>query len=243
MLKKIIGIISYFPDEEALRENRKMKCFNLLKQLNEHFKLPIFIVAQNWTEEDFARLNEFNNQQIYVSKHDKLGITKARIKLREIFLNYTDADYIILLDDDSELIIKDGGVEHYLKEIDDHPNMFCKWNMGFPRLMAISRYSYNKLSYDFIKDLDPEKGEVWEDHCWHTVYRHLWPNEVYLFSHYNLEEVSLYSEHDPNSVYYHKWANDDMDKKMQRNREMGLRCAYIIRAWEQQILSGGKKND
>ena len=237
---KIIGIISYFPDEPELRENRRTRCFKLLNTLNEHFKLPIILVAQNWTDEELSKLNDFKNQKIYAFVYNKLGITGARIKLRKIFLDRTDADYIILLDDDSDLIIKEGGVEHYLKEIDDHPNMFCKWNMGFPRLMAISRYSYNKLSYDFIAGLEPERGEVWEDHCWHQVYKQLWPNEVYEFSRYNMQEVSLYSEHDPNSVYYKKWVNDSNEEKFRRNREMWVRCAYIIEAWKKHILDGGK---
>ena len=62
-LKTIIGIISYFPDEEKLRENRKMRCFDLLTKLNEHFKLPIIIVAQNWTQEDLHELSKFQNQE------------------------------------------------------------------------------------------------------------------------------------------------------------------------------------
>ena len=160
MLKKLIGMISYFPDDPDLRANRKMRCFNLLEKLNEHFKLPIMIVAQNWTNEDIEEIKKFNNQQIYLSLSGKLGIIGARIKLREIFLNHTDADYIILLDDDSELEIGEGAVEHYLKEIDDHPNMMCRWRLGFPRLMAVSRQAYEKLSYDFIKDFDPERGEI-----------------------------------------------------------------------------------
>lgn len=231
MLKKIIGIISYFPDEEALRENRKMRCFNLLKNLDEHFKLPIIIIAQNWTQEDLGALNKFQNQKIYVFTSGKLGIVGARIKLREVFLTQTNADYIILLDDDSELEIGEGAVEHYLKEIDDHPDMLCRWRLGFPRLMAVSRHSFEKLSYDFIKNFDPERGEIWEDHCWHVVYISMWPNEVYDFSKYNMKEVSPYSENDPNSVYYSKWVNDPKDKKDKRKSIMGSNSGRVIGAW------------
>ena len=237
-LKKLCGIISYFPDDQALRENRKMRCFDLLGKLNEHFRLPILLVAQNWTDEDLGKLNEFTNQQIYVSIHDKLGIVGARMKLREIFLNQTNADYIILLDDDSELEIGPGAVEHYLKEIDDHPDMMGRWRLGFPRLMAVSRKAYQKLGYDFIKDFDPERGEIWEDHCWHVVFTSLWPKEVYDFSKYNMKETSPYSENDPNSVYYHKWVNDSKNAKNIRNKQMGLNSAKVIRAWINSIRGG-----
>lgn len=46
MLTKCIGIVSYFPEKEPLRTNRKKAFNNLIKQLDEYFKLPIIIVAQ-----------------------------------------------------------------------------------------------------------------------------------------------------------------------------------------------------
>lgn len=239
-LSKCIGIISYFPDEPELRENRRSRCFKLLNQLNEHFKLPIFIVTQNWSDEDINELNKFTNQQIYITKDNKLGITGARIKLRDVFLNYTNFDYVILLDDDSDLVIEDGGVEQYLQEIDDHPNCVGLWNLSMPRLLAVSRYSYDKLGYDFIKDLDAEKLEVWEDHCWRCTYQQLWPDEVYTFKKDKMKEISLFSEGDPGSIYYHKWVNDPQDVKDARNRMMVQKCIQIIGAWKKHIIEQRK---
>lgn len=233
MLNKVIGIISFFPDEEELRKARTERCFDLLNKLDTYFRLPIIIIAQNWHTEDVEALTQFKNQPIEVRMYDKLGIIGARIKLREVFLNKTDYDYIILLDDDSLLTVGDGAVEHYLKEIDDHPNMLCRWRLGFPRLMAVSRAAYQKLSYDFIKDFDPERGEIWEDHCWHRVFIALYPNEVYDFSQYNMTETSLYSEHDPFSVYYHKWVDESNIEKKIRNYHMTMNCAKVIDAWIQ----------
>lgn len=234
---KVCGIISYFPDEEELRNVRTERCFDLLSKLNEHFKLPIILVAQNWKDEDINTLNQFKNQQIEVHTSGKLGIIGARMALRKIFLE-KDYDYIILLDDDSELTIGEGAVEHYLKEIDDHPNMLCRWRLGFPRLMAVSRKAYEQLSYDFIKDYDPEKGEIFEDHCWHRVFITMWPDEVYDISQYNMKETSLYSEHDPNSVFYHKWVNDSGMEKKLRNVQMTVNSQRVIDAWVKELRKG-----
>ena len=109
-----IGIISYLPDEQNLRNERLNRLTNLLKQCDEFFKLPILLVAQNFK-------NDFNfmpiNSKLYVYNYkNKLGITGARINLRKYFL-LSSFDNIILLDDDMKLTSEDNA-RKYLREID-----------------------------------------------------------------------------------------------------------------------------
>lgn len=47
MLTKCIGIISYFPDDNKVREERIKRFISLLSVLDQYFKLPIVIIAQN----------------------------------------------------------------------------------------------------------------------------------------------------------------------------------------------------
>lgn len=109
-----IGIISYLPDEQNLRDKRLNRLINLLKQCDEFFKLPILLVAQNFK-------NDFNfmpiNSKLYIYNYkNKLGITGARINLRKYFL-MSSFDNIILLDDDMKLTNEDNAIK-YLREID-----------------------------------------------------------------------------------------------------------------------------
>ena len=81
---KCIGIISYFPND--LREKRRERLRALLVQLNNYFKMPIIIIAQNWIQDDLKIFEGLTNQKIYVYTYPKLGITNARIILRDKFL-------------------------------------------------------------------------------------------------------------------------------------------------------------
>ena len=49
-MKKCIGIISYLPDNEKVRETRVRRLNKLLHKLDEIFNLPIIIIAQNYQD-------------------------------------------------------------------------------------------------------------------------------------------------------------------------------------------------
>ena len=83
MLKKCFGIISWLPNDQKDRLLRKKRLINTLDQLNKLFpNIDILIIAQNWKR---INLPEYSNN-IIIKKYNKLGITGARIKLREEFL-------------------------------------------------------------------------------------------------------------------------------------------------------------
>lgn len=152
MLTKCFGIISYFPDGE-LREIRKQKFYKLLETLDTYFKLPLVIIAQNWDDVD---LKYSNSIKIY-KYTEPLGITGARIVLREKLLE-EDYDYYIFLDDDIEIRCNQKSVNNYLKNIDAHPGMFGKFDKF--QLFAISKYMLEKMNFDYIKDYESIRGEI-----------------------------------------------------------------------------------
>ena len=151
-----IGIISYLPDEQNLRDKRLNRLINLLKQCDEFFKLPILLVAQNFK-------NDFNfmpiNSRLYIYNYkNKLGITGARINLRKYFLK-SNFDNIILLDDDMKLTNEDNAIK-YLREIDGKYDFYYikSWLLNFS---CISKNGMKKIIFE--PEIDPEKGLGFED--------------------------------------------------------------------------------
>lgn len=151
-----IGIISYLPDEQNLRNQRLNRLINLLKQCDEFFKLPILLVAQNFK-------NDFNfmpiNSKLYIYNYkNKLGITGARINLRKYFL-LSSFDNIILLDDDMKLTNEDNAIK-YLREIDGKYDFYYikSWLLNFS---CISKNGMKKITFE--PEIEPEKGLGFED--------------------------------------------------------------------------------
>lgn len=155
-MNAVIGIISYFPDD--LREERRNRFRKLLVQLNTYFKLPIIVIAQNWNEEDFKIFEGLNNQKIQVYTYQKLGITIARGVLRKIFLSLS-YDWLIMFDDDMEIIEDQDLVNKWLGEIQDKE---FYWTQTFlTNFCAISKEGFSKVDYDY--DVDSSKGNGFED--------------------------------------------------------------------------------
>lgn len=231
-LSKCIGIISYFPDDVDAREVRKKRCFELFDSLTKWFKLPVILIAQNWTDEDYLELNKhITGYEVKINKYAKLGITKARITLRQKFID-DEFDYMIMLDDDSVIRTTKKGVKNYLKEIDSHPDMFGLFRFSFLRLAAISKSAYSKLGMDFVEKYPPEDTGCWEDHCFVHTFANLWPDKMFRFSRHDIEEVSEYSQHDD----YSCWYNGQDQTTMAKN------SAKIVYLWTACELLRQKKN-
>ena len=186
MLSKVIGIISYLPNNKDIRGNRLKKLKNLVGKCNEIFALPIIIIAQNYKQEDFDYLKSYKNINFYV--FDKLGIVGARNKLRDIFLN-SNYDYLIMLDDDCKLEGYKSSGRQYLEQIDNNPNKFGEFNNTLLKLFAISKYIFNKI--DFNSDIDPEKESGFEDRYFVNYLRKKYPNNRFIFNVPSLEEISI----------------------------------------------------
>ena len=179
-LKKVFGIISYFPDNDSgyhteMRRERTRRFRELLLKLEEYWpEVDILIIAQNW--KDFT-LPDTKNHKITYS-YGKLGILGARKELRKRFLEM-DYDYIIMLDDDA--MVTAFNPQGYLDEIDQHPDGIgaLRWINGPLQLFAISKSKFAQVEY---LDVDPEKGQGFEDDLFANRCRTMFPDDCYDFS-------------------------------------------------------------
>lgn len=210
MIKKCIGIISYLPDNEEIRTYRKNKLDKLLAKCKELFNLPVILIAQNYLEKDIWYFkNKYDN--IEIKDHlSKLGITGARKELRAEFLN-SYYDYLIMLDDDVELYGESG--EEYLKQIDDNPNCFIENNKSRLQLFAISKEIFNKQDFN---DIDPEKGEAFEDRIFFYTLCKKFPEAHKKFIDIGVREHAI-ATGDKYSTWYH---DQDLISMLNRTQEL-----------------------
>lgn len=173
-LKKVFGIISYFPWEQPARKQRQDRLDRLVKQLSNLCPdIPIMIISQQW--KNYTLEGKCKNQII---KYDypKLGILAARQELRKHFLE-SNYDYLIMFDDDAIIEGTLGMMISYMQEIEKHPEGFCfiKGGGSSPyteyadsqlNLCAISRWIYER---EPIPDIDPQKSQAFEDRIWSTL--------------------------------------------------------------------------
>lgn len=204
-MKKCIGIISYLPDDEKVREVRVRRLNKLLHKLDEIFNLPIIIIAQNY--QDFLPNSD---NYILIESTKPLGIVGARKKLRKVFLE-SNYDCLIMLDDDSDIIGTRENAKKYLDQLDQHPGMFYEFNKSLLKLFAISKEIYENIDFD---DINPEKGEGFEDRIFVAKLREKFPDKRFIIEKGKLDEYSI-STMDANSTWY---TNQDI-KQMLNNTE------------------------
>lgn len=207
-----IGIISYLPSDESVRKKRLTKLNNLLIQCDNLFKLPIVIIAQNWENVKLSKLE--NSKLIIYNYKNPLGITGARRALREKFIN-SEFDYLIMLDDDSELSGTEDGVKDYLNQIESHPDMYGVFKSMLLKLFAISKEVYKLIDFP---DLDAVKGDFFEDMYLIMALNKKYPHKKFTFRRNGLLNENSNSASDPLSTWYH---HQFMKRKMgDRTREM-----------------------
>lgn len=177
-LKKVFGIISYFPDNDSethivMRRERSRRFRELLFKLEELWEdVDIMVIAQNW--QDFE-LPEIKNKIITYS-YGKLGILGARKELRKKFLE-SDYDYLIMLDDDARITAEKP--QEYMALLDKHPDgCLVLRKRGAPlNLCAVSRYIYSQVD---MPDVDPEKSEGFEDNIFVALCFNKFPDKSFI---------------------------------------------------------------
>ena len=174
-MKKVFGLISWFPDEEIHRKQRLERLNKTFAHLIDLFgeDIEFLIIAQNW--QDYQVPDFIKNTLIY--KFDKLGILGARKMLREKFLE-SEYDYLIMCDDDIVLESKvDNAAQKYLKELDKHPEGFSFLKYGWTlTFCAISKWIYEKIP---MVDVDPEKNEGYEDMVFPLLLHYKYPDKEF----------------------------------------------------------------
>ena len=186
-LKKVFGIVSYFPDDQLTHNARSERLTKLLYQLEELWPtVDVLIIAQNWKDYEPPKIK---NNVIVVRYPNKLTIIGARWCLRNEFLK-RDYDYIILMDDDC--IIKcfiPGAHIEYMQSIDANPNGFAfikgrHWHTmdEYARaplnLCAISRFI---LQNENFPDLDLCNDEALEDDVYAVLLHIKWAKYEFNF--------------------------------------------------------------
>jgi len=191
-MKKVFGIISWFPDEPTHRKQRLERLNKTFKHLIDLFgeDIEFLIIAQNWKD---YKVPEFV-KHVTIHKFDKLGILGARKMLRTKFLE-SKYDYLIMCDDD--IVLKpevENAPKKYLEELDKHPEGFSfvkyGWSLTF---CAISRYVYEK---EPMVDVDPEKNEGYEDMVFPLLLHYKYPQKEFKTNHLFkfLQNTSAYSK-------------------------------------------------
>lgn len=163
MVKKVFGIISYFPNNDTeyhryVRKQRTKRCTELLQTLGKLWPtVDIIILTQNWRDYQPPKIP--NNISIRKSPIKRLGILSARRVLRQEFLD-SDYDYLIMLDDD--VTIQCRNPAQYLQEIDNHPDGIgiVSNSDNALSLVAISKTIFQQITYPKVYK---ERGEGFED--------------------------------------------------------------------------------
>lgn len=153
IIKPCIGIISYLPDDEEFRKFRLDRCKNLIAQCDEIFNIPIIIICQNY------KGDVLNSTNLIRYDYEKLGIFGARDILRQIFLE-SDFNYIILLDDDAEIVGNYEEGQKLLQKLSERPNTYFSQNFN---LLSGTMLSKKLFSIVEIPPLHSELGEGFED--------------------------------------------------------------------------------
>jgi hypothetical protein len=208
MVTKVIGIISWLPFDDT-RKIRQERLESLLVQCDNLFNLPIIIISQNWDPSVKTTTN------CIVYSYDKLGITGARKKLREKFIE-SNYDYLIMLDDDCELIGTKDDADKYLNQIDNKNGYIGIFKGTLLKLFAMPRTLMELVSYE---DIEAEKGEGFEDLVFVETCKKKFPGKNFIFSKNGLDEKSN-SGNDKFSTWW---------KGQYVKKEMGDRSRKIIK--------------
>ena len=183
---KVIGIISYLPDDKNIRGLRFQKLKKLIETCNQFFNLPIHIIIQNYREEELY-LKGYKNV-VLSPNYTRCGIVGARKKLREWFLN-SQYDCLIMLDDDCEIVGTSRGGKIYLEELEQHPCGFGCFRGSQLKLFSITK---DLLKFvDFNDDVKPEEGVGFEDTIFVSKLKKQFPKRWFDYSGKELTETSL----------------------------------------------------
>jgi len=206
MITKVIGIISWLPDDTT-RKIRQKKLEELLIKCDSLFNLPVIIIAQDWDNTVSITPN------CAVFSFNKLGITGARKKLREKFLE-SNYDYLIMLDDDCDLVGTKGDAQKYIEQINNHPESVGIFKKMLLKLFAISKTIMYQIEYE---DINAEKGEGFEDMLFVEKCKKEFPDNYFIFERYGLDDIS----NSGNDKYSTWWKGQYVKKEMgDKSREI-----------------------
>lgn len=184
-IKKVFGIISYFPNEDIELRGECSRIFReLLFNLSELWPdVDIVIIAQNWKG---FELPDINNK-IVVYHYNNLDFSAAQKELRRRFLG-SDYDYLITMS--SNFIISSTDPQAFLDEIDQHPTGVgvARRGEGYLPFLAVSKSIYNQIDFAAPELVDLENNFL-AAFCFTEF-----PDSVFTFTH-ELADGMTYDKH------------------------------------------------
>ena len=166
---ELIGIISYLPNEQSLREERTELLTNLINKCKRVFpNTDIWVIAQNW--------KDFTIDDVTIFSYNKLGINGARQVLKDKFIS-SNYDHLIMLDDDCILTMDETDAKLYLQEIREYPDKAQYFVGRWLKLFSIPKELYQqipdfgdsvdeKLINDTLKELSKNTKQVYRNFCY-----------------------------------------------------------------------------
>ena len=238
--KIVVGIISYLPDDPQLKLLRINRLNSLIKQINIIFNLPIMIIAQHW--EGISLQEGTTKKPIIIHTYPQgLGINKARMTLREKFIE-SEFEYMIMLDDDCKLIGNAQGGKRYIDEILAHPGGFCEFRPSLLKLFAISKDCYKLITLPEggADDKDPKK-RYFEDMFLCITLKRLYPERR--FKHKMGTDLLELSDaaYDKGNTGWHKVYDENVNGRQWDRHDTGNQTRYMItNATRENILDHSK---
>ena len=173
-MRPLLGIVSWLPPDEPRRSVRKGRAADTFRKCREWLpSVPVLVLAQGWQPMELAGMPS----GITFSLYPRLGILGARRELRERFLQ-SPFDCLIMLDDDSMLSGSKEDSDLYLAELQAHPGCFGERNGTSLKMFSVCREVF--VPYP---DVDPERGQGYEDRAFVEALRREFPDRRFSYSH------------------------------------------------------------
>lgn len=224
--KKVIGIISYLPSDNYV--SRQQRLVMLLNQIHNYWPLlPIYIVAQNWKDNNFLP----TNLNITIFNYDQpLGILNARKKLREYFLN-SEYEQIIMFDDDAVIETSMEAAQQFLIEADNHPQGFTflkGWKrdpLGIYNPAQLNGCVVSKWLIEaepFKDEWDPQQFGIYEDVVWSHLLH--WKYPEYEYEVKGFQCVQWNNSRYPLKTTWHAQSNNCLNKTRLVLKQVENKC-------------------
>lgn len=234
MSTHVFGIISWFPNKQPDRALRQERINRFLRKINELWPTSdILIVAQNW--DTFKPVNISN--KIIIDNHEiGLGILGARKRLREVFLQHKEYDYLIMADDDCLLDTTKQDAIKFTDQLNIRKDGFLILEeLAQLNLCCVSQYIYE---IEPMVDLDPQKNEGYEDLVFTQLLKHKYTSHE-INNSANIRCLQFNKA--PHEKAPSTWSNGNVSNNLLMNRSNFFLAAFKAGDFDMKALKEASK--